>query len=343
MLRASFLRRSGRALSAAAALVGVLAIASGARADDEPLPELPEPAPTAPAPTEPLPVATEPAPPPLPVASEPVAAPPPPKCTKRDRRQRRCTCGPGDRVKGGKCEDDAGLGFSLLGIRPSLTHLSMPGRTTDDIGVAFAGAFSYHDPDGVIATSMGFHLGGGQAGFDGQIGGSLDLGFRVPHTPEHGPFLRAGLDGRLQGNDAFYYSALELPRMQFGWQYASEPNSTLLEVGVRTGPILTGRFNPGGAVRSTAGAWEVGGGAVMHFDFLHVEGAVMRYFAGDTGDGSAVDLGRASLCAGPQRLALCADVLFLQGTARTGPPDRPTGMPEGLVTYAGFTVGASRW
>src|SRR5690606_4301918 len=133
------------------------------------------------------------------------------------------------------------LELSITGIRPSLTRISSA-RTTNDFGVAFAGAADSYALDGTTHGQLEFVLGGGEAGFEGMLAGVIAVGFRLDVTDEHGPFGRAGFDGRLQGNDRLYFSALELPRLTLGWQLLSD--HTLVELGARGGPILSGRFNP---------------------------------------------------------------------------------------------------
>ena len=214
-----------------------------------------------------------------------------------------------------------------------------PGSTTTDLGVALAGAVDTYALDGTTHGSLQFVLGGGQAGFEGMLAGAIDIGYRIDVTDKHGPFGRAAFDGRIQGNDRLYFSALELPRLTLGWQFLS--GKTVLEVGARGGPILTGRFNPGDAgVRSISGSLEYGGFVSAQVDFLRFDATAMRIDARKTGNGSPVDVGRGAVCGIAGKLGICADFMILRGDANMGPT---RGTEEALATYAGLTVGLASW
>jgi hypothetical protein len=127
--------------------------------------------------------------------------------------------------------------------------------------------------------------------------------------------------------------------MSLGWQFATR--RTVLELGGRTGPILTGRFNPGDGVRRTTGAWEYGVTAAAQVEFLRFEATAMRIDARSTGDHSPVDVGRGALCAVAGRLGVCGDFMALHGSANFGGPI--VAMQDALATYAGVTLGFSHW
>jgi hypothetical protein len=229
--------------------------------------------------------------------------------------------------------------LSVTGIRPSITHVVTERRSTNDIGVAFAGAVDSYELKDTTHTSLAWVLGGGQAGFEGLLAGAIDFGYRANVTKETGPFGRIGFAGDMQGNNRLYYSALELPRFSLGWQFMSQ--KTVLELGARAGTILTGRFNPGDdGVRHTTGSWEYGGFASMQFDFIRAEANVARIDARKTGDGSPVDMGRAALCAIMGKVGICADYTAFHGTARFG---GPTHFEDVVASYAGMTFGFASW
>lgn len=215
----------------------------------------------------------------------------------------------------------------------------MPGATTTDLGVAFAGQVDTYALDGASHGSMQFVLGGGQAGFEGMLAGVIDFGYRIDVTEKQGPFGRAAFDGRLQGNDRLYYSALELPRLTAGWQFLS--GKTVLEIGARGGPILTGRFNPGDTgKRSISGSLEYGAFVSAQVDFLRFDATAMRIDARKTGNGSPVDIGRANLCAVAGKVGVCADFMVLRGDVNMG---AALGTREALATYGGVTLGVASW
>ncbi len=238
-----------------------------------------------------------------------------------------------------RCNEPS-VSLSVIGVRPALTSVSTDARSSSDIGVGFAGAVDSYALSGKSHASMQWMLGGGQAGFEGQLAGVVEFGHRVDVTEHQGPFGRIGFDGRLQGNDAFYYSALELPRLTAGWQFATK--RAVLELGARGGPILTGRFNPGDGVRSTTGSWEFGGVAAAQVEFFRLEATAFRMDGRNTGDHTPVDVGRATFCAMAGRLGICGDFMALSGSANMGTP-AAVNMQDALVTYMGLTIGASRW
>jgi len=231
--------------------------------------------------------------------------------------------------------------LSVTGIRPSLTRISSAGTglgTTNDFGVAFAGAFDAYALDGASHSQAQWVLGGGTAGFEGMLAGVIELGYRLDVSETQGPFARAAFDGRMQGNDRFYFSMLELPRLTLGWQFLS--GRTVLEVGARGGPILTGRFNPGdNGVRSLSGSLEYGAFASAQVEFLRFEATAMRIDARKTGNFTPVDLGKGSVCAIAGKVGICGDFMVMRGDARF-----PVyGHQEALATYAGITVGLASW
>ncbi len=217
--------------------------------------------------------------------------------------------------------------------------MSSPGSTTNDVGVGFAGAVDTYALDGTTHGSMQWVLGGSQAGFEGMLAGTIDVGYRIDVTEKQGPFGRAGFDGRMQGNDRLYFSALELPRLTLGYQFLS--NKTVLEMGARGGPILTGRYNPTDTgYRSISGSLEYGAFASVQFDVLRFDATAMRIDARKTGDHSPVDVGRASLCGVAGKVGFCGDFAVMRGNADLGPG---RGNQETIATYAGVTVGVASW
>jgi hypothetical protein len=273
---------------------------------------------------------------------DPIAKAPTKSANERDKKacddddeSDECTCTASWRRR--RCKGPS-VSLDVIGVRPALTNLSTATQTTSDVGVGFAGSADSYALNGATHASMQFMLGGGQAGFEGQLAGVIELGHRIDVTEHQGPFGRIGFDGRLQGNDAFYYSALELPRLTAGWQFATR--RTVFELGARGGPILTGRFNPGDGVRHTTGSWEFGGLVAAQVEFLRLEGTAFRMDGRNTGDHTPVDVGRGTLCGVAGRLGICADFMALQGSASMG---GTLGRQDALATYMGVTFGAAHW
>lgn len=254
----------------------------------------------------------------------------------------RCQCRTTCCYRGDSCAcHNPSLRLSVVGIRPTLTRISSAGTglgTTNDFGVGFAGSIDSYALDGASHGQMQFMLGGGQAGFEGMLAGVIELGYRLDVSEKQGPFARAAFDGRMQGNDRLYFSALELPRLTLGWQFLS--GRTVLELGARGGPILTGRFNPGDSgVRNISGSIEYGAFASAQVEFLKFEATAMRIDARKTGNFTPVDLGRGSVCAIAGKVGICGDFTIFRGDARF-----PIyGHQEALATYAGVTVGVASW
>ena len=92
-----------------------------------------------------------------------------------------------------------------------------------------------------LFSTHGMHrlaIGGGGAGFEGTLQGSLAGGFRFPVGERHGPVIRAGIFGYLRGNDAFYASLLDLPQVQVGYQYLHGRTVILVDDGLATGSSM---------------------------------------------------------------------------------------------------------
>lgn len=209
-----------------------------------------------------------------------------------------------------------------------------------DVGAAFAGAVDTYALDGTTHGAGYFILGGGEGGFEGALSGTIDVGYRAPVSDEHGPFARAGFDGRLQGNDDLYFSMLEIPRLTVGWQYLS--GKVVVEGGARGGPILTGRYNPGAdGYRRLSGSLEWGGFVSAQVDFLRADVSVMRIEARRTGNGTPVDVGRAMFCGVAGPVGICADAYLFRGDADMGPSGG--GFQKALSFYGGLTVGVASW
>lgn len=240
-----------------------------------------------------------------------------------------------------KARKKLGIGVLVMGVRPSLTHIAEAGSSTNAAGVAFAGAIDDYAATGTVHLGFDWVVGGGQAGFDGGLGGVFDLGHRFEITPNQGPMIRVGFDGRLQSNRDYYFSALELPRGLVGYQYVH--GKTLLEAGVRGGTILGGRFNPGeDGYRSLSGSLEIGGFLSGRGEHMKLDATGMHIDAWHTGDRRPVDTGRADLCALPYgNWAICADVALTRGDAAFANDHEATHVA--VATYAGVTLGTASW
>jgi len=177
-------------------------------------------------------------------------------------------------------------------------------------------------------------LGGGGAGLEGTLLGGFTGGFRIPVGDRHGPVFRAGALGYLQGNDSFYASLLELPRVEIGYQVAYP--AVFLELGMSTGAALIGRQRIGDAqARHIGSGLEVGGYAAARVPWLRLAVTAVRLPSGDDLPTPVRVLGW-TLCALASPVAICGD-------ARLSVADEITyaGTPVSLArsAYAGLAVG----
>jgi len=253
------------------------------------------------------------------------------------RSCRRCSSCRRRSVIGGETCGDAppALRFGVIGVRGSVTHVDATAGGASALGLAFAGNADAHALDGAARTQVQWVLGGGEAGFDGMFAGALEVGYRFDVTDRQGPFARAGIDGRVQKNDALRPSFVELPRLTLGWQYLD--GHTVIEGGLRGGAILTGHYQPGDeGRRRLSGPFEYGLFAAVAVDAVKLEGTVMRLDARKSGTGGPIDFARGSLCGTVSRLGICADAMAIRGDVGRGTPAIHQRVTS---AYGGLSVG----
>lgn len=253
-------------------------------------------------------------------------------CVAPDGRHRR-------RRRHGKPLERSGV----VGVRASYLDLRGSDHPDRAASVAFAGATEEYGGGQLFTAHMAgfFALGGGSAGFDGALGLSFTGGIRAPVGEHHGPFVRIGAAGELQGNDLFYFSRLELPVGEVGWQYRD--GRTVLELGGRGAPILAGRYNTGDATsRKLGAAFEYGGYASAHAWFGRVDVQATRIEARGPLD-TPVDLVRGVACGYPwwPTVGVCFDLAYYVGRSTVdvlGPPPA-TIESDARTTYGGLMIG----
>jgi len=232
-------------------------------------------------------------------------------------------------------------GPSVSGLRVSRTVVRGSDSNGRETGLMFAFQTEKYKTWSILTTrasSFGM-LGGGTGGLEGGFGGSLSAGVRLPVAATHGPFARVGVAGSLQGNDAFYYSYLELPELQAGYQFqdgqSTDERKVTVEVGARTGPILTGRFTTGQNTRNMLSGFEWGGYGAVHLPF----GRIDLKYARLPGNLTSVDMVSGIACGHlGKTFALCVDGMLLRGD--------PAGLSlplNGQAIYIGGTVGLLTW
>lgn len=279
-------------------------------------------------------------PPPLPQAVPPAPAPaaPPAACTVNPC-EKECACATRCCTNACGCDKTPKVSLSVSGVRASLTNISTGTIKDSAVGVALAGAADSYALDGTTHGSMYFVLGGGEAGFEGALAGTVDVGYRLPIAEDHGPFGRIGFDGRLQGNDLLYFSILELPRVTLGYQYLKGKN--VVEIGARGGAVLAGLYDPGEDGRRKLNGFEWGAFVSAQVEFLRLDVSAMRIEARKTLNGTPVDVGRGSLCGVGGKVGICIDAMLFHGDAEMRANDG--GIHSTKSTYLGLTLGVAGW
>jgi hypothetical protein len=237
------------------------------------------------------------------------------------------------------CGVEPKISLSVVGLRGAVTNVDTQTVSDSAFGIGVAGAAESYALDGATHASGSFMLGGGGAGFEGTLAGVLDIGHRFDVTPEHGPFGRIGLDGRLQGNDLHYFSMFELPRVTIGWQYLH--GRTAIEGGLRGGAILAGLYNPAEDGRRKLNGFEWGAFGTAQIEFLRFDVSLMRIEARKTLNGTPVDVVRGAVCGVSGKFGICFDVMVLRGDAYMRAND--AGVRDTTTQYIGLMIGAGEW
>ncbi len=234
---------------------------------------------------------------------------------------------------------------SVFGIRA--TSLRVRGTDADGstLGLTFAGSAEKYETwnDVTARTSSFFAIGGGSGSVEGGLGADLAVGYRATIARHQGPLVRIGIGGEVGGNSKLYFSRLELPQLQLGYQYVD--GGTVFELAARGGPILAGRYDTGDSgVRTLGASFEWGGYAAAHSRFGRVDFSMMRVLA-QSAPSTPVDIVRGSLCGYVvTTVAICADGNFFRGdvvfptlTAAL------TEVKESRSIYGGVLVGILGW
>lgn len=214
---------------------------------------------------------------------------------------------------------------SVVGVRLSLASVGGPEKTTTGGAEFWLTSENYRTLHlASFRSSAIAGLGGGTGGVEGALGFSLAAGIRAPVAPTHGPILRAGLSMELLGNQQFYFSHIDLPLGEVGYQYAA--GDTLFEIGARGAPLLTGRYNTGDDERRELGtSFDWGGYVAAHFHFGRLDAQLTRVEARSTDPGTPVDVLRGTACGYVTKdLAFCLDGMLLHGDEQPKPAPAPS-------------------
>jgi hypothetical protein len=223
-----------------------------------------------------------------------------------------------------------------------VTALDVRGSDSDGttVGATFTGVGDHYETKDVLTwrAAYAWGLGGGTGGVEGGLGLHLAGGFRAPFGDEHGPLVRVGGGGEFWGNDRFYFSRLELPSGEAGYQYLS--GSTLFEITGRVAPILGGRYNVGdGARRETSSGYEWGASAVVHTSFGRLDLTYSRLETPTRTLDTPIDVLRGDVCGYIGHFGICGNAHFIRGDV-----DLPTHTVSRATTlYGGVTLGYATW
>ena len=241
----------------------------------------------------------------------------------------------------GECVEAEKNYDAVLGIRGSFLHVSGPQDATTAGAMFFLGSELYRT-EGLLSLRSNAiaALGGGNGGVEGALGFGGTIGVRAPITANQGPIARVGLDMDLLGNEQFYFSHIELPLGEIGYQYSN--GATILEIGARGAPLLTGRYNTGDTFRRELGtSFEWGGYIGAHGSIGRLDASFTRIEARNTPPDTPVDVARGSACVYAGKwVAICADAMIIHGDEQ--PPLAITATtPSTTATsfYGGATVG----
>jgi hypothetical protein len=231
----------------------------------------------------------------------------------------------------------------VIGVRGS--GLSVKGSDHDGLttGATFTIVTDMHQTKDHVSWHGSFigGLGGGTGGVEGGLGMGLAGGFRANFGEEHGPFARVGAMGELWGNDRFYFSRLELPMAEMGYQYLSLDDSFLFELGARAAPILGGRYDVGdNARRETGSSYEWGGYLSLHTHYGRLDVAYNRIELPTKLVDTPIDTIRGDACATiAKHIGLCLDGHFLRGDVVLP----SNAVSRATTIYAGITIGYADW
>jgi hypothetical protein len=220
---------------------------------------------------------------------------------------------------------ETGVRIALLRADKSTTSVSWSGSSLEYQSDKY---FSARD-------SFNWVLGGGGAGFEGAIGGSIAGGLRVPFDDRQGLVVRIGFEGYVMGNKDLYASMLELPQGQLGYQYLA--GRTLFEIGAKTGAVLTGRYRDPLADETRKMGPSIEGGAYgsIHFSPVRLDGSFTRVAVHNDDLGTPIDVATGAVCGLGRWFAVCAD-----GRLEKGDVFASNGVASKFQsTYGGVMIG----
>jgi hypothetical protein len=233
---------------------------------------------------------------------------------------------------------DSLSGANVVGLHASMTRVRGTDADSQQMGLALGGygsAYSTSELSTMRALTQ-FSIGGGTAGLEGSFSGDFAGGLRLMLGRFHGPFTRVGFCGELFGNSALYGSFIEIPTAQLGYQYLQR--GRLLELGLRAGPVLVGRYNSGDrGTRKLGSSFEWGGHAALYLPPVRFDLSFSRTQA-QSEPGTPVDLVKALVCSHGGLLGICTDLRLYRGDVVL-PLAQGDSISEARSMYIGLLVG----
>lgn len=231
----------------------------------------------------------------------------------------------------------------FFGGRTTMTTVQARGQRATSFGGLFVTSASFHGTQGRFGSLRGSFIGAigsGTATVEGWLRGALTLGGRLQLADTHSAFLRVGFGGEAQGNGNYYFSRLELPIVESGWQLGA--GERLVEAGLRAAPLLAGSYHvEGPEPRNLAGAAQYG--AYFSARTVALRSEVSMSYIDKRGDAfdRPVEVVRTLLCGFgiAQVLVVCFDGQTLRvpnGGAPVGP------LSGSRAFYMGLTVGVGQ-
>lgn len=235
---------------------------------------------------------------------------------------------------GEKCERGVAM-FTPFGLRAGTWGLRGTTRdydpTTLTVGI---------DPDltlrvgrATLRNRLNAHIGGGESGFEWDLGGVWMLGGRLG-SANGAPFARVGIDTWFGGNSDFYHSHFEAPRFELGYQFL-RVDDVFLEVAGRGGLMLAGRHRVFDRTRDIGTSFDAGGLLTLQLPFLRLHAEAVRVFENRNEPKTPLDRGSAELCAIlAEHFELCAT-----GSLDRGEVSSSDGGEATSASYLGLRLG----
>lgn len=231
----------------------------------------------------------------------------------------------------------------FFGGRTTTTNVQSRGQDATSFGALFVTSASFHGSQGRFGSLRGSFIGAigsGTATVEGWLRGALTLGGRYQLNEAQSAFLRLGFGGEAQGNGNYYFSRLELPIVEAGWQLGTAER--FVEGGLRAAPLLAGSYHVEGPLpRTLSGAGQYG--AYFSARTVALRSEISVTYLDKRGDAfdRPVQIARALVCGFgvAQVLVVCLDGQVLRvpnGGAVTAD------LSGSRVFYSGLTVGVGQ-